>query len=177
MRHRLRAIGGASLLALATLMAGCGDQGPVALLTDESLSLTLPSSLEAWPTESGDSYWKDAEMDDGRAALLHVGPRGTDSAMARAETGWRMVPFPPATVRSACGAFLELIAANMQPAGAGASSRAARGQCAKNLRPGGDVGRSWPITLEDGTMAQMSVTMQSLEDQGEYWVTISASEQ
>lgn len=141
------------------------------------MSLTLPSSLEAWPTEPGDGYWTDAEMDDGREALLHVGPRGADDAMAWAQTGWRMVPFPPATVRSACAAFLELIAANMQPAGAGASSRAARQQCVKNLRPGEDVARSWPITLEDGTLAQMSVTMQSLEDQGEYWVTISASEQ
>lgn len=174
---RRRAIGVASVLALATLLAGCGDQGPVDQLTDESLSLTMPSSLEAWPTAPGDGYWKDAETDAGQTALVHTGARGTDSATAGAETGWRVKPFPPPTVRSACEAFLELVAANMQPAGAGASSRKARKRCVDALGDGQETARSWPITLEDGTPAQMSVTMVNVQEQGEYWVTIAASEQ
>lgn len=165
------------MLALATLLAGCGDQGPVDQLTDESLSLTMPSSLEAWATEPGDGYWKDAETDDGQTALLHIGARGTDSAAAWAETGWRVKPFPPPTVRAACEAFLELVAANMQPAGTGASSRKALVRCVKVLGPGQETARSWPITLEGGTPAQMSVTMASVQERGEYWVTIAASEQ
>lgn len=174
---RRRAFVGASLLALAALLVGCGDQGPVEQLTAASLSLTLPSSLEAWPTEPGDGYWKDAETDAGETALVHTAARGTDSATAWAETGWRMTPFPPPTVRSACGAFLELVAANMQPAGAGASSREALARCIEVLGPGQETARSWPITLEDGTPAQMSVTMVNVQEQGEYWVTIAASEQ
>jgi len=177
MRRGRRAHCGASLLVLAVLLAGCGDQGPVDLLANEDLSLSVPSALEAWPTDPGDGYWKDAEMDSGKAALLHVGARGTDSATAWAETGWRVTPFPPPTVRTACEAFLELVAANMQPAGAGAASRGALMKCINVLGPGQDISRSWPITLEDGTPAQMSVTMASVEGQGEYWVTIAASEQ
>jgi hypothetical protein len=65
----------------------------------------------------------------------------------------------------------------MQPAGAGAASREALTKCTKGLGSGQDVARSWPITLEDGTPAQIGVTMASAQDQGEYWITIAASEQ
>ena len=177
MRHRRCALAGVSLLALATFLTGCGDQGPVQFLTDENLSLAMPSSLEAWPTKPGDGYWKDAETDGGQAALLHVGARGADGATAWAETGWRVTPFPPPNDRSACEAFLELVAANMQPTGAGAASKEALTKCIKGLRPGRDMARSWPISLEDGNPAQLSVTMASAQDEGEYWVTIVASEQ
>jgi hypothetical protein len=177
MKHRLCAVGAVSLLALGTLMAGCGDQGPVDLLITESLSLTLPPSLEAWPTEPGDGYWKDNRMDDGRDALLHVSPRGSDGSAARVETGWRVTPFPPPDARAACEVFLELVAVNMPSGAAGESSRAAAKKCVKDVRPGENVKRSWTITLEDGTPAQLSVTMRSLQDRGDYWVNIAAIEQ
>jgi hypothetical protein len=172
-----RVAGCALFLALVLLLSSCGDQGPVDLLSNENLSLTVPSALEAWPTEPGDGYWKDAETDSGQPALLHEGARGADSSSAWAETGWRLTPFPPPTVRTACEAFLELVAANMQPAGAGAASREALTRCIDGLGSGQEMSRSWPITLEDGSPAQMSVTMASVQDQGEYWVTIATSEQ
>lgn len=177
MNRCLTAFAVAGLLTLIVSLAGCSNQGPVDLLRAESLSLSLPAVLEAWPTEPGDDYWADTQMDDGRAALLHVSERGGDGANARAVTGWRMLPFPPPSVRSACAALLEFIAVNKQAASAGANGAAATRTCATGLEKGADASRSWPIDLDDGSPAQLTVTVRSLPDQGDFWFSIAVNEQ
>lgn len=171
-----RPLGIASAMCLAVLLVGCGDPGPVDDLTDENLSLTIPAALEAWPTEAGDEYWEATEMDDGREALLHVGPRGSDNNAAWTETGWRIKPFPPSDARAACAIFLELVATNME-SGAGVNTGgAAMADCIETLRPGQNITQTWPITLDNDSAAKVTVTMRSREGPGDYWVSIGTSE-